>query len=63
MFYITGAITGLSNLKSNGFNGGFDSKPTINRFEVANTGCNNIGYTQASEIIIGENASVSPKKR
>lgn len=59
--YITGAITGLSNLKSNGFNGGFDSKPTINRFEVANTGCNNIGYTQASEIIIGENASVSPK--
>ena len=34
---------------------------TANRFEVANTGCNNIGYTQASEIIIGENASVSPK--
>ena len=59
--YVTGAVTGLSNLKSNGFNGGFDSKPTINRFEVANTGCNNIGYTQASEIIIGENASVSPK--
>ena len=56
--YITGAITGLSNLKSNGFNGGFDSKPTINRFEVANTGCNNIGYMKASEKIVGENASV-----
>ena len=59
--YITGAITGLSNLKSNGFDGGFDSKPTISRFEVANSGCNSIGYTKASEIIIGENASVSPK--
>ena len=56
--YVTGAITGLSNLKSNGFNGGFDSKPTINRFEVANTGCNNIGYMKASEKIVGENASV-----
>ena len=65
--YITGAITGLSNLKSNGFNGGLEerveekNRSTINRFEVANSGCNNIGYTQASEIIIGENASVSPK--
>lgn len=57
--YITGAITGLSNLKSNGFNGGFNGESTINRFEVANSGCNNIGRTKASEIIIGENASVS----
>lgn len=59
--YVTGAITGLSNLKSNGFNGGFNGESTINRFEVANSGCNNIGRTKASETIIGENASVSPK--
>ena len=59
--YVAGAVTGLSSLKSNGFNGGFKGEPTINRFEVANTGCNNIGNTKASEIIIGENASVSPK--
>lgn len=65
--YVTGAITGLSNLKSNGFNGGLEerveekNRSTINRFEVANSGCNSIGYTKASEIIIGENASVSPK--
>lgn len=59
--YITGAITGLSNLKSNGFNGGFNGESTINRFEVANSGCNSIGRTKASEIIIGENVSVSPK--
>ena len=58
--YITGAITGLSNLKSNGFDGGFDSKPTISRFEVTNAGCNYIdGYIKAAEKIVGENASVS----
>lgn len=65
--YITGAITGLSNLKSNGFNGALEdgvegkNRSTINRFEVANSGCNNIGYMKASEKIVGENASVSPK--
>ena len=57
--YVSGAITGLSNLKSNGFDGKFTSRPTINRFEVANSGCNNIsGYIKASEKIVGENASV-----
>lgn len=56
--YVTGAITGLSNLKSNGFDGGFNGESTINRFEVANSGCNNIGYMKASEKIVGENASV-----
>ncbi len=58
--YVTGAVTGLSSLKSNGFDGGFDSKPTISRFEVANTGCDNISYyIKAAEKIVGENASVS----
>ena len=56
---VTGAVTGLSNLKSNGFNGTFESKPTINRFEVANTGGNEITeYIKAAEKIVGENASV-----
>lgn len=53
------AVTGLSNLKSNGFDGRFKDKLTINRFEVANTGCNNIEYlVKAAEKIVGENASV-----
>ena len=53
------AVTGLSNLKSNGFDGNFKDKLTINRFEVANTGCNNIEYfVKAAEKIVGENASV-----
>lgn len=54
-----GAVTGLSNLKSNGFDGSFKNKLTINRFEVANTGCNMIEYfVKAAEKIVGENASV-----
>lgn len=54
-----GAVTGLSNLKSNGFDGSFKNKLTINRFEVANTGCNRIEYfVKAAEKIVGENASV-----
>lgn len=58
--HITGAVTGLSNLKSNGFDGRFDGKPTISRFEVTNAGCNYIdGYIKAAEKIVGENASVS----
>lgn len=53
------AVTGLSNLKSNGFDGSFKGKLTINRFEVANTGCNKIEYfVKAAEKIVGENASV-----
>ncbi len=53
------AVTGLSNLKSNGFDGSFKDKLTINRFEVANTGCNKIEYfVKAAEKIVGENASV-----
>ena len=53
------AVTGLSNLKSNGFDGSFKNKLTINRFEVANTGCNGIEYfVKAAEKIVGENASV-----
>lgn len=65
--YITGAITGLSNLKSNGFNGGLEegveekNRSTINRFEVANSGCNDIAGVKASEIIVGENAGAWPK--
>lgn len=35
-------VTGLSNLKSNGFDGEFKNKPTINRLEVTNVGCNKI---------------------
>lgn len=58
--YVTGAVTGLSNLKSNGFDGRFNSEPTISRFEVANVGCNYIdNYIKAAEKIVGENASVS----
>ena len=57
--YVTGAVTGLSNLKSNGFDGKFTSRPTITRFEVANSGCNNISYyINAPEKVVGENASV-----
>lgn len=54
-------VIGLSNLKSNGFNGEFKNKPTINRFEFANTGCNEIAESlRATEKIVGENASVTP---
>ena len=57
--YVTGAVPGLSSLKSNGFDGGFDSKPTISRFEVTNAGCDNISYyVRAAEKIVGENAYV-----
>ena len=65
--YVTGAITGLSNLKSNGFDGEleeeveYNNRSTINRFEVANSGCNNIAGVKASEIIVGENAGAWPK--
>ena len=52
---------GLSNMKSNGFDGAFKNKPTINRLEVANTGCNEITESlRAAEKIVGENASVTP---
>ena len=52
-------VTGLSNMKSNGFDGIFKNKPTINRFEVANAGCNGMEYfVKAAEKIVGENASV-----
>ena len=55
-------VTGLSNLKSNGFDGEFKNKPTINRLEVANTGCNEIAESlKAAEKIVGENASVKPE--
>ncbi|UOG66536.1 hypothetical protein LRM44_00460 [Candidatus Nanosynbacter sp. HMT-352] len=58
--HVTGAVTGLSSLKSNGFDGRFDSKPTISRFEVTNAGCNDIDFSiKAAEKIVGENASVS----
>ena len=57
--YVTGAVTGLSNLKSNGFDGKFKNETSINRFEVANSGCNSISNSvKASEKIVGENASV-----
>ena len=55
-------VIGLSNMKSNGFNGEFKNKPTINRFEFANTGCNEIAESlRAAEKIVGENASVKPE--
>lgn len=55
-------VIGLSNMKSNGFNGEFKNKPTINRFEFANTGCNEIAESlKAAEKIVGENASVTLK--
>ena len=54
-------VIGLSNMKWNGFNGEFKNKPTINRFEFANTGCNEIAESlRAAEKIVGENASVTP---
>ena len=58
--YIDGAINGLSNLKSNGFDGGFYGESPISRFEVTNVGRGNIGdFLKAAEKIVGENASVS----
>ena len=52
-------VIGLSNLKSNGFDGEFKNKPTINRLEVTNVGCNKITEDiKAAEKIVGENASV-----
>ncbi len=52
-------VIGLSNMKSNGFDGIFKNKLTINRFEVANAGCNGMEYfVKAAEKIVGENASV-----
>ncbi len=55
-------VIGLSNMKSNGFDGAFKNKPTINRLEVANTGCNEIAESlRAAEKIVGENASVKPE--
>ena len=52
-------FTGLSNMKLNGFDGIFKNKLTINRFEVANAGCNGMEYfVKAAEKIVGENASV-----
>ena len=53
-------VIGLSNMKSNGFDGEFKNKPTINRLEVTNVGCNKITEDiKAAEKIVGENASVS----
>lgn len=60
------AVTGLSNMKSNGFDGLLInnrqknySHLEINRFELANAGCNKIEYfVKAAEKIVGENASV-----
>ena len=58
-----GAVTGLSNMKSNGYEGMISNGPnytlTLNRYEVANAGCNKLDYyVKASEKIVGENASV-----
>ena len=60
------AVTGLSNMKSNGFEGSLVNKKQKNydrlelsRYEVANAGCNNLDYyVEAAEKIVGENASV-----
>ena len=57
------AVTGLSNMKSNGYEGMISNGPnytlTLNRYEVANAGCNELDYyVKASEKIVGENASV-----
>ena len=57
------AVTGLSNMKSNGFEGMISNGPnytlTLNRYEVANAGCNKLDYyVKATEKIVGENASV-----
>ena len=59
-------VTGLSNMKSNGFEGFLVNKKQKNydhlelsRYEVANAGCNNLDYyVEAAEKIVGENASV-----
>ena len=59
-------VTGLSNMKSNGFEGLLVNKRQKNyvylelsRYEVANAGCNNLDYyVEAAEKIVGENASV-----
>ena len=59
-FVHVNTVTGLSNLKSDGFDGEFKNKPTINRLEVTNVGCNKITEgIKAAEKIVGENASVS----
>lgn len=57
------AVTGLSNMKSNGYEGMISNGPnytlTLNRYEVANAGCNKLDYyVKAAEKIVGENASV-----
>lgn len=57
------AVTGLSNMKSNGYEGMISNGPnytlTLNRYEVANAGCNMLDYyVKAAEKIVGENASV-----
>ncbi len=60
------AVTGLSNMKSNGFEGFLVNKKQKNynhlelsRYEVANAGCNRLDYyVEAAEKIVGENASV-----
>lgn len=57
------AVTGLSNMKSNGYEGMISNGPnytlTLNRYEVANAGCNILDYyVKAAEKIVGENASV-----
>lgn len=62
-FVSIGAVTGLSNMKSNGYEGMISNGPnytlTLNRYEVANAGCNKLDYhVKAAEKIVGENASV-----
>ena len=59
-------VTGLSNMKSNGFEGFLVNKKQkkygyleLSRYEVANAGCNRLDYyVEAAEKIVGENASV-----
>ena len=59
-------VTGLSNMKSNGFEGFLVNNKQKNydhlelsRYEVANAGCNKLDYyVEAAEKIVGENASV-----
>lgn len=65
-FVSINAVTGLSNMKSNGFEGFLVNKKQKNydhlelsRYEVANAGCNKLDYyVEAAEKIVGENASV-----
>ena len=65
-FVIIDAVTGLSNMKSNGFEGFLVNNKQKNydhlelsRYEVANAGCNKLDYyVEAAEKIVGENASV-----